>query len=387
VLSLATALPYYLGLGLTGTAPFSSGWLSLSPAYAGWLLFQLFATGGAGFWPAAGSTFIWALVCLLLSACLLKRKWSYAEQEEAAGAAQWQRVARGGAVLGRKLKKQLLQFNPFQWLVQRDTRLVRIAWLSVAAVCAVWLLGWLAWPRYWPSTINFFLTALIMAMTVDVIQLHATARPLAESRRDGTLELLLTTPLSPEEILDGQTAAIKAQFWPLRLFLLGLFVAMICAGYTTRTWTFQAACSYLAIWGIFLFWSLRGHRRTGPTAMWIALNTGRPSYSVYRAQGSPWHWVWLFFNLRHLRSWTRSAVNFPSGSVGELVIVSMILMIVLLVAAFGWKVPVKMRTLFIQHFRSVAQKPLPEAGDPRLKKWKDISEPLESTQPLIASTG
>jgi ABC-type Na+ efflux pump permease subunit len=50
------------------------------------------------------------------------------------------------------------------------------------------------------------------------------------ARREGSLELLLTTPLRPDEIVEGQAAALRAQFRPVRLALLGLFALMMLGG-------------------------------------------------------------------------------------------------------------------------------------------------------------
>jgi len=378
VVSLATPLPYWIGSTLTGTPPFSSAWLSASPGFAGMLIFRQFTTGSAAqFWPSAALTLVWALLCVLIAQFVLRRKWrGLARRDAGEGNGPWWRFVFGSQHLRTRLRQQVLQRNPFQWLAQRDRRPVLQAWTGIGVICVLWMVGWCAWPKYWPSTVNFFITAMLMVMLVDAFQRHAAARCLGESRQTGSLELLLTTPLSPEQVLDGQLAALKAQFRPLRWCLFGLFLLMILGGFLTRTWDAPSMASYLGIWSIFLLWCMRTDRRTAPTAMWIALNTGRPSYAVYRSQGTPWQWLWLFFNLRHLRSFARSAAQFPTGSDGEVIVVALILMVALLFLAFGWKRPEKICAHFVKEFRWIAQQPLPERNDPGFKKWKDVSQPF-----------
>src|SRR5262249_16008071 len=50
---------------------------------------------------------------------------------------------------------------------------------------------------------------------------------LSESRRDGTLELLLCTPLTDREIIRGQVSALWRSFgWPVGVFLAVLFASL-----------------------------------------------------------------------------------------------------------------------------------------------------------------
>jgi hypothetical protein len=376
--SLGTPLPYWIGSTLTGAPPFSQTWLSASPGFTGTLIFRQFTTGNAAqFWPAAAMTLVWALLFVLVAQYALKRKWQKLAKSDARGRNRiWRRLVFGSERLRVCLRQLVLERNPFQWLAQRDRRPVLMAWTGIGVICFLWLTGWSVWPKYWPSTVNFFITAILMVMLADAFQRRAAAHCLGESRQTGSIELLLTTPLSPEQVLEGQLAALKAQFRPLRWCMFAIFLLMILSGFLTRTWDAPSTASYLGIWSIFLLWCMRTDRRTAPTAMWIALNTGSSSYAVYRSRGTPWQWLWLFFNLGQLRSFARSMARFPTGSDGEVIVVALILMVALLFFAFGWKRPEKICTNFVKEFRWIAQQPLPERNDPGFKEWKDVSEPF-----------
>ncbi|HEY5912293.1 MAG TPA: ABC transporter permease [Verrucomicrobiae bacterium] len=378
LICLATPLPYELGKALTGTPPFSAAWLWLSPGYGVYLIFNWPGSLGAStFWPTVAGTLLWTLLCLGMAAVALGRAWHTAgirnsgRFHDLCHSLRW-----GGKLFRAGLRERLLRLNPFQWLAQRDRLPMLLAWASVLGICLLWLGGWCAWPRYWPSCLNFFVTATLMALIVDGLQLHAAARPLADTRQDGTIELLLTTPLGPPQILEGQLAALRAHFRPVRLFMLALFLLMFGGGFLTRSWTGPALTSYISIWIILLLWCRRSHRRTAPTAMWVALNTGRASYAVYRSQGSPWVWFWLLFNLHNLGSWAKSAARFPTGSDAEVIIVALILMIVLLVAAFTRGEPSKLYGQMAEQMRRIAQQPVPERDDPRFKQWKNVRDPF-----------
>jgi ABC-type transport system involved in multi-copper enzyme maturation permease subunit len=378
VILLATPIPYLLGKTLTGVPPFSARWLCASPGYAGLLVLTRFGQGTeADFWATLGLTIVWTALCLGAAAVVLARTgWDRVIYDQATQRGFRSTLVFGTNYVRRELTARLLQGHPFQWLAQRDRRSLVLGWFCLGAVCLAWLLGWAAWGGQWPSTLNSMITATILAILIDGLQLHMAARAVGKSRQDGTLELLLTSPLSPAEILEDQLAAMRAQFRPLRRALSAVFLLLMCAGFWARAWTPEAATSYFLIWVVFLLWANRRHRQSALTAFWVALNTGRPGYAVFRTHGNPWAWFWIFFNLRNIGSWGRSAARFPSGSDLELVVVIGIVMIVLIVSAFTRFDPKSFDKRVIQEMRGIAQQPIPGRDDPRFKKWKNVREPF-----------
>jgi ABC-type transport system involved in cytochrome c biogenesis permease component len=377
--ALAPFLPYWLGKAVTGSVPFSTTWLCLSPASVPYFVITNFSTASpAQFWKAVGMTWGWSLVFLFLAAWLLKRKWK--QELEKSGPTGWRALwddfVNGSSPERWKLRSQLLDANPFRWLVQQNRRPVMTAWASILFLCFIWLLGWWAWPHLWPSTMNFYITALVMIVSVNMIMNYAAACRIGNDRRDGALELLLTTPLKEDQIVEGQIDAIKAQFQSLRFTVLGLCLVMMVAGLFTRTWTVNAVISYLLIWGLFVIWCIYSPHRAVPRAMWIALNSGRPMFALFRLQTNIWGWVWLVINGRNMsRALTGLSYQFPSGSVSELVLVCFGSVMFFLIFAAFQQSPSELLGILVREMRSIAQEPVPEPNDPRFKKW-DVRQRL-----------
>src|SRR5581483_4044826 len=74
-------------------------------------------------------------------------------------------------------------------------------------------------------------TAFVLLMGLNWLVSRAAARRMASDRCDGAIELLLTTELQPEEMLEGQEAAVGRQFRPLQLVLCVLLLGMVGAGF------------------------------------------------------------------------------------------------------------------------------------------------------------
>jgi hypothetical protein len=238
-----------------------------------------------------------------------------------------------------------------------------------------WLLGWCAWPRSWPSTLNFYSTAFVLLMGLDLLLSHAAARRMAADRRDGGLELLLTTPLTPEEILSGQKAALHEQFRPVKRGLFGLLFLMALAGLLTRAWTVKGIVSYFAVWCLFFAWCWRSARRFAPLAMWVAANCGRPMYGAFRTGGAwnrAWTVYWFFIMANNLRAFGGRARSFPSGSTFEMLVVAAVVFWALLFMAATWKTSNAMAEPLVSQMRLIAQEPLPNRDDPRFQEWKNI---------------
>jgi hypothetical protein len=188
----------------------------------------------------------------------------------------------------------------------------------------------------------------------------------------------LTPPLKPGEMVAGQLAALRGQFRPVCLWLLGLCVVMMLGGFLTRAWTVRAAISYVLIWCFFFGWCLRSHIGKVPLAMWIALNTGRPTSAVFlrgrrKAGRNNWFghywWFYMFMNAHTFWRGLGLASAFPSGSTAELVIVSSVSVFAFIILAAVEDSPSPMTDRLQGEMRLIAQQPLPDLKDPRFKKW------------------
>ena len=151
-------------------------------------------------------------------------------------------------------------------------------------VGSVWCV---AAPLRWPSPLNCYLTALVLNIVLAWLGRYTAARALGEPRRDGSYELLLTTPLLPVDIVWGTFEALRHLFRPLANFVLLLSVLMMIAGLLSRPWAIPALAVYFCVWLIFLSWTWSlGHRWTRAVpVMWASLNCKRPALTLWHTSG------------------------------------------------------------------------------------------------------
>lgn len=385
IVCLALPLPYNMGFWVAGSAPFDKSWLCLSPALGPWLVCKDFSGFRVhDFWVWAGVTWGWSVIFLAVAGVALKSAWQ--REVERTGAegwrAKWEEFVRGSARWRARLYRRTLGRQPcvgahaYQWLVERDRLPVLQAYGFIAAVCGLWLLGWCAWPRFWLRTGNLYTTAFVLLMGLNWLVSRAAARRMASDRCDGAIELLLTTELQPEEMLEGQEAAVGRQFRPLQLVLCVLLLGMVGAGFLTRTWTAPGIVSYLLIWCLFFAWCWTPAKRVAPLSMWVAANCGRPISTIFRTKGGVLANLGMYYcismTLNMYGSMGQSVGSFPTGSVPELVVVVVAVSILLLIAVGNRQYPGAVRESLINQLRLIAQEPVPERHDPRFKKWKDI---------------
>jgi hypothetical protein len=378
VLCLLTPVPYNIGITLTGRAPFSSFWLGLSPAYAPWLVGSSFGTTfPEAFWPCIGMTLMWTLACLTMAAAILNRNWRNEPPHSVPKWRQtWQRWVQGTTEWRAALRRSLLDRNAFQWRVEQNRRPTVQVWIIVGTAVGLWLIGCMAWRGDWLTTINFLAAATLLVLALYWLALFSAAHQMGRERRDGALELLLTTRLTPDEIVEGQLEASVRQFRKPRLAALGFFLTLMVLGLFIRPWNALAVVAYVMIWAILCYFVIATPRNAIVTTIWVALNSGRPAYSVSRLHGSKFFWLWALYNLyRAGASFGNRGVQFPAGHIVEIAIISVVGFVVLFGALKERGSPQLWHMLRFD-MRRIAQEPVPDPDDPRFKKWKDIRQPF-----------
>src|SRR5439155_10202894 len=80
--------------------------------------------------------------------------------------------------------RTLLDRNPFQWQVEHNRRSIAAAWLACVIIMALWLVGWTVWGIQWLTPPCLYATSFLLAMVVDLFQMHSAARDVALHRRD-----------------------------------------------------------------------------------------------------------------------------------------------------------------------------------------------------------
>jgi hypothetical protein len=161
----------------------------------------------------------------------------YSWQDRVAGAARlgwrqrWRQWLRGNPQTVWRNRARLLDRSPCLWLASRDPLKRILVWVCLAALAGLWLAGYAKWPDDWMDEGLCIATAITIHVLLKLYVASEACQQFGPDRRSGALELLLSTPLTVREMLQGHVLALRRQFlWPVLavilvdlLFLLHLF--------------------------------------------------------------------------------------------------------------------------------------------------------------------
>ncbi|HEY3854690.1 MAG TPA: hypothetical protein VGO67_09885 [Verrucomicrobiae bacterium] len=186
-----------------------------SPAYGCYLAFDL--NYNSYFWLNTVFTLCYSGGLLAFACWHVPRSWQDSVAER--NAAQ---TTLENAPLRDKVRIKLLAQNPYLWRASRPEFKRALVWLTLVVIAGIW--AWLDRFQFRPFADVF---ALIFAGTVLKVWLAADASwTIAEDRRQGALELLLSTQLSAEQIVSGQRASLWRQF-------VGPVITLLAANFIT----------------------------------------------------------------------------------------------------------------------------------------------------------
>jgi hypothetical protein len=183
----------------------------------------------------------------------------------------------------------LLDRNPVLWLTGRHRLKGVLVWVFLGALALVWILAaaYLDWKNLDEAlTILLLLTA---HAALKAWMASEASRQFSQDRASGALELLLSTPLSVEEILRGQRLALQRQFLVPSLVVLGLdavlAVALLDKGESVVYWA--AAMQVFVLDMLVLV----------PVGMWQGLNSRRANTAASTALAQILVLPWVLFAL------------------------------------------------------------------------------------------
>lgn len=196
------------------------------------------AFGGPVARGVAGPHFGWinfACVHLLgwffigLAIFYLPRSWQEAAPKKRFSLrAWWKQVCYGKSDVRRRLRDQLLNRNPFLWLASRDRTRRWFTWLFTLVLTGIFLgipmgLGWMQQAAF----------AVIAASVVLQFSWSGSAGlQLLAEQEQGTMEMILSTPLTPREIMRGQLLALLRQYSGVALLVLLLLWVVAAWAFT-----------------------------------------------------------------------------------------------------------------------------------------------------------
>lgn len=269
-------------------------------------------------------THLMGWLSLGLTMFILPRVW----QDKAASAKgmqrqeKWRQITTGAKTVRDDFRRRLLEINPFYWLASRDRFKVTLVWLWLGAGAAIWMAGMLKERRDWLDPITYIWTALLLHTSFKCWLAMEASRRLGLDRRSGALELLLSTPLSINDILRGQWLALVRQFGAAVLLVCVVDFVFLAAGlkrmYGDRDlwiWTWLVGVSIFVLDLLAL----------AVQAMWLSLKMRKPSQAgstaILRVCILPWALFGAFLALVAVIGITTNNSIFLANSGGALLFV------------------------------------------------------------------
>jgi ABC-type Na+ efflux pump permease subunit len=188
----------------------------------------------AEFWLSFAVIHGLSWICLALASFIAPRIW----QDRPAGAQalncreRWRTWSYGDSAERAAFRYHLLDQNAFYWLAARSRLKPAAVWGCFGLAGCGWLIGWAKFGRDWFSEGVYVVVALVLTLMLKLWFALETSRQLADDRKSGTLELLLSTPLKVREILEGQFLALTRQFLGPVGAVLALDTIFLLAGQT-----------------------------------------------------------------------------------------------------------------------------------------------------------
>jgi hypothetical protein len=212
----AGALPL-LGVIVSAYARTRWEWLFClaSPGYAFAYAFDANYKMGAGaFWIAMAVIAVLGLLSLLVACVTTPRAW----QDRPAGARtmrwreRWLNWSYGEVRERGEFRARLLDRNACYWLCARARLKPALVWGVLGILACLWAWGAARFKSDWLHEVTFTTTGILLGLLLKFWVGLEAGRQLAEDRKAGSLELILSTPLSVPEILNGQALALLRQF-------------------------------------------------------------------------------------------------------------------------------------------------------------------------------
>jgi hypothetical protein len=192
-----------------------------SPIYAFRTAFAVVYPGTAqGYWRSLETTHAISWAMLVWSSVVASRCWT---QEKFGEPSTRLRRAHIGELRRRTiLRNQMLEINPAFWLATRNPahRLFLTILMLVAGANSVLLIYLISATISFRNIEGFFVVVLALNFILKSLVATQSCHCLAEARRNNALEMLLSTPLTVDQIIRGQIQALK------RIFLVPIIIIL-----------------------------------------------------------------------------------------------------------------------------------------------------------------
>lgn len=290
------------------TLAFDQRWLWSSPVYSSLLVLDKpYQLQPSAYWSSIAVTHSCAWAFLAACSFVVRRVW----QDRPAGATtggwrrHWRNWQFGFGARKNGLRQRLLEINPMLWRSGRDRFKQVLVFAALALAGVIWGILALKYRRIMFDPTIYFISAYAVHTALKVWIACEACRPFAEDRRSGALELILSTPLSVDEILEGEILALQRQFCGPAVLVLVFDLAIINAGMHDRVldssndWFF--VCAGMMVMFVVDMFTLAW------TGLWLGLTSRKGTWAVtgtvLRVLVLPWAVFFFALGLAAIGQW------------------------------------------------------------------------------------
>jgi hypothetical protein len=166
------------------------------------------------FWYSIATVHGLAWLCFVLASIAAPRTWQ--DRPPASHVRRWRELwhhwSLGDLAQRIAYRHRLLNKNAFYWLAARVRLKPAMVWTFLGLVSCGWIWGLAKFHREWLTSFTCGATAIFLNLVLRFWFALEASRQMAIERKAGTLELLLSTPLTVRDILRGQLQALQRQF-------------------------------------------------------------------------------------------------------------------------------------------------------------------------------
>lgn len=221
-----------------------------------------------------------AWLFLLIASRLLV---SFVRQESQANWLVSLRAWAHGIIYGNEVerlahRRKFLDLNAFSWLASRERLKSKYMWIFIGSVISIYVWNLKSQGDVMFDDRTLIPLGFIVHAFIKVWMASEACYRIAEDRRIGALELLLSTPLGPWEMVKGQLLALWSQFG-LPLIFLFLVELVLIFGFATEPQDnagFQIRSMYLGAAFMLLF----DCAMIGWVAMWNGVRHGSANRAI-----------------------------------------------------------------------------------------------------------
>ncbi len=205
--------------GIISFTRLPTGWwylLSFSPTQAFRLGSASSFVGGPGrYWISLVASHLFAWLMLLLASWTLPRVWQdkpARRSKRTVATSEISAVAFNPPIRQAARRSELLDVNPILWLAGNGSGMRLRAWFLALSCAAIVIFIWCLNRDFW-SLVGTGYAILLFGLLFKVLIAFQACRFFVDARRNGALEMILSTPLTSYEIIQGQWLALKRIFF------------------------------------------------------------------------------------------------------------------------------------------------------------------------------